>query len=459
MASITKRGDSYRITVSLGRDINNKQIRDYMEWTPEPGMTDGQIDKELNRQAVLFEEKAKKGLSLDGSMKFAEFAEKFMSDYARPNLKKSTVASYEDAMVIINKAFGHIRVNQLRPHHFSEFYKNLGEQGVRRDTKYTLAVNFTKWIKKEGKTRVQIARETGICAYTLRMMEQGNAFNRKTADKLLPLFNGKSFSALFKPVKDDRRLSSKTIRNYHAILSSMMTTAVIWQMIEISPLSRIKAPKVEKKEARYLDGVESALLLEKLEGAPLKYKTAVYLLIYSGLRRGEVCGLEWSDIDLNTGLIRVTKNSLYLPNEGVYTDTPKSDKGTRSLKIPKVAIDVLRTHRLAQIECRLKLGDKWQNTGRIFTAWDGSPMHPDTLTNWFSQFIKDNDLPSACLHSLRHTNATLLISENTDIRTVSERLGHAQTSTTVNTYAHAVKAADEKAASTLENLHLNRNVK
>ena len=239
----------------------------------------------------------------------------------------------------------------------------------------------------------------------------------------------------------------------------MMTTAVIWQMIEVNPLSRIKPPKVAKKEARFLDDAESILLLEKLEGAPIKYKAAIYLLIYGGFRRGELCGLEWSDIDLDSGLVKIIRNSLYLPKEGVYTDTPKTDTGSRSFILPKAAIDVLRQHRVWQLEERLKLGDKWKDTGRIFTAWDGAPMHPDTLSNWFLLFVRDNELPSISLHSLRHTNATLLIAEGVDIRTVAERLGHAQASTTSNIYAHAIKVADEKASQALDNLRLNRNVK
>ena len=88
----------------------------------------------------------------------------------------------------------------------------------------------------------------------------------------------------------------------------------------------------------------------------------------------------------------------------------------------------------------------------MFTRWNGSPFNPDDLTRWFRSFIKDNHLPDVSIHSLRHTNATLMIAGGTDIRTVSKRLGHAQTSTTTNIYAHAIKSADEAAAQTLEHL-------
>jgi integrase len=101
---------------------------------------------------------------------------------------------------------------------------------------------------------------------------------------------------------------------------------------------------------------------------------------------------------------------------------------------------------------RLKVGDKWVDNDRLFTQWNGKPMHPDSLTGWFKEFVKRTDLLKVHIHSLRHTNATLLIAGGTDVRTVSRRLGHAQTTTTMNIYSHAIRAADEAAAETLENL-------
>ena len=107
-----------------------------------------------------------------------------------------------------------------------------------------------------------------------------------------------------------------------------------------------------------------------------------------------------------------------------------------------------------QKEDRLKLGDRWKDTGYVFTKWDGSPMHPDSLYQWFSNFIKRNDLPPITLHSLRHTNASLMIANGIDLATVSKRLGHADTSITARIYTHAIKEADAVAADALETLFL-----
>ncbi|MGN0452086.1 MAG: tyrosine-type recombinase/integrase, partial [Acutalibacteraceae bacterium] len=98
---------------------------------------------------------------------------------------------------------------------------------------------------------------------------------------------------------------------------------------------------------------------------------------------------------------------------------------------------------------KFKLGDQWQENGKVFTQWNGKPIYPGTVSKWFSAFIKKNNLPPIHLHSLRHTNATLLIASGADLRTVSKRLGHSNMTTTSNIYTHAIKSADERAAELL----------
>ena len=133
MATIKQRGDSYKITVSCGYDLNGKQIRRHLTWTPEPGMTKRQLQKELDRQAVLFEEKCRNGQVLDGNIKFAEFAEKWFVDYAEKQLRPRTVGSYREMLPRINAALGHMRMDRLQPHHIISFYNNMAEIGVRED--------------------------------------------------------------------------------------------------------------------------------------------------------------------------------------------------------------------------------------------------------------------------------------------------------------------------------------
>ncbi len=183
-----------------------------------------------------------------------------------------------------------------------------------------------------------------------------------------------------------------------------------------------------------------------------KHCPMIMLLLYSGMRRGELCGLEWSDIDLKHGIINISKSSLYISQIGIFDDTTKNRTSERVIRIPEDMTTLLKEYRRSQNQLQLTMGDLWQGTQKVFTTQNGKPIHPDSITGWFKSFIKRNDLPDIHLHSLRHTNATLLIAAGTDIRTVAKRLGHATASTTTNIYAHAIKSADEMAAEKLADI-------
>ena len=136
MAAVQQRGGSYRITVSCGYDMEGRQIRKSMTWTPPAGMTAKQVEKELERQKVLFEERCRTGQTMDASIRFAEFAEKWFAEYAEKQLRPKTVARYRSMMPRINAAIGHVRLERLQPHHLLAFYNNLQEPGTRLDSKY-----------------------------------------------------------------------------------------------------------------------------------------------------------------------------------------------------------------------------------------------------------------------------------------------------------------------------------
>ena len=386
MPTIQKRGDTYRITVSAGYDAKGRQIRKSTTWKPALGMTARQVQKELDRQAGLFEEKVKNGAAVDSSIKFLDFAELWMEQHCKKQLSPKSILENEKLLRRTVEALGHLHMDKIKPFHIQQFYDNLAEDGM----------------------------------------------NKKTGGKL----------------------SSSTLIHYHRLLSSMFNRAVLWGFIGNSPL-KVQPPKLEQKEAAHLDTDQAAALLEALDNEPIQYKTMVEILLYTGVRKGELMGLEWRDIDFDRGLIQIVRSSQYIPGTGIITKSPKNKKSQRVIKISSSLIESLRVYRVWQAEQRLKAGDRWEDCGRLFTTWEGHPMHPDTLPRWFDKFLKRHELPRINIHGLRHTCASLMIAEHVDLRTVSKRLGHAQLSTTGNIYAHQIQYADEAAADVIE-LSLNR---
>ena len=138
----------------------------------------------------------------------------------------------------------------------------------------------------------------------------------------------------------------------------------------------------------------------------------------------------------------------YLPDKGIFEGKTKTKSSERTMKLPQIAVEDLKQHRVKQLEQKLMVGDRWQDKGYIFTNSEGEPLKPDSVSSWFSKFIKAHpeELPPITLHSLRHTNATIQIAIGVPITTVSKRLGHTNTSTTGRIYAHAIKSADDNSA-------------
>lgn len=452
MATVEKRGNSYKITVSCGYDINGAQIRRRKTWTPEPGMTARQIEKALERETVLFEEKCRSGQVLDGNVRFADFAEQWFETYGEQHLRKTTLARYRSLLPRVNAAIGHMRIDRIQPHHLMAFYKNLQEQGIRADARYTPIVDFKSLLKERKVTQQKMAALAEVSVQTIRSLNEGKNVAAESARKVAKTL-GIPLDQLFKADAKRVMLSSDTVRYHHRLISTILSAAVKWQMIPANPCERVDPPKVEKREAVYLDEQQAARLLELLETkAEPQYKTAIELLLYTGLRRGELCGLEWQDIDFDSAVLHIRRTSLYVPEHGIFTDETKNTSSARSIKIPVSAVTLLKTYRAWQGERRLQLGDQWEDSGRVFTTWKGAPIHPDTLSSWFHDFVRDNDLPDVHLHSLRHTNATLLIAAGTNLQTVASRLGHANSTTTSRIYSHAIRSADAAAADTLQDI-------
>lgn len=452
MASITKRNNTYTIRVSLGYDSSGKQIQKFKTWKPPYGMTPKQIEKELERQKFLFEEQCRSGQYMDGNIKFSEFADIWLKDYAEKQLRPQTLTVYIDLLKQINKAIGHIKVNNIQPHHLMEFYNNLREENVRRDAKYSAKIDAAELLHKKKLTHKALADLSGVSTKAVQSFVKGVNIAEKSAVKIANGLNMPIDQLFNKHFSNGSTLAPSTISKYHRLISSILEKAVKWQVILYNPCQRVEAPKVQTKEKSYLDEVQTAELIKYLDNEPLQYKTIITTLLYSGMRRGELCGLEWSDIDFKNDLININKSSLYTVEKGIYNDTTKTESSKRVIKVPPLVMELLKQHKKEQTAERLKQGDLWIDSGKIFTQWNGKPIHPDTISGWFRRFLKKYDLPSITIHSLRHTNATLLIAGGADLRTVSKRLGHANMSTTANIYTHAIQSADERAAQLLDDM-------
>lgn len=444
MATIQKRGKAFRIRAYAGYNIEGRQIERTTTWTPPEGMSDRQAEKEAQHQAALFEEKIRAGELCKGNVRFADFAEQWLTIYARPQLRIRTVARYEELLEQINSAMGHLPLDKIHPTHLLDFYKTLRENEP-INASYNCTGDLKQILKQRNITKVAFSALTGLSISTLSAVYQQKPISRNSAKKISESLN-LSFGQLFEPTIPGRSLSPTTIQHYHRLISDILNTAVSWQYIPYNPCARISAPKASNPDIEYLDDILAKKLVELLTSEPEHYKYPILLMLLTGLRRSELLGLEWEDIDWKEKTIRISRTSHYLPQHGVFTDITKNETSNRFLIISDQVIQTLQKQYQWQLQQQKRLGVNWEQSNRVVTSPDGSPMHPDRLSHWFGKFIKRTDLPPIHLHSLRHTYATLCIAKGVPITAVAAQLGHASVSTTTTIYAHAIKSAQIAAA-------------
>lgn len=392
MANIEKRGDTYRITVSCGYDLKGRQQRQKMTWQPAPGMTERQIEKELQRQAMQFEDKCN-GLSAGANVKFEVLAKEWLEYIKNSGTHRiRTIDRLKQTEDRIYKAIGHLHMDKISNIQIQRFIDNLAEKGI----------------------------------------------NKKTGGGLAP----------------------KTRGLYLNFISDVFEYAIHNNMIKENPCRRVYIKKGEQTEKDCYTLEEAQQFLETLEAAPTKFKVFFTLAIYCGFRRAELLGLEWKDIDFNTGVVSIRRTSLYTKDKGLFTDTTKTKGSQRSLKLQSDILPLLKTFKAEQAAERLMLGDSWIDTDRLFVGWNGKPLHVDSARQWLDKFCKAEGLRFVGVHSFRHLNASLLISSGVDVKTVSASLGHSQASTTLNIYAHSFAVAQAAAGEAVaDKLRLKERIK
>lgn len=427
MASITRRGKTYTIVVSNGYGIDGKKKRFTMTYKPSAKSVKG-IEKEINKVAFEFEKRVKEQKILTGE--------------------------------------------RITFHDFSETWKN-------------------EWLKNHVTLSVQEKYIRNLDKYIRPDLDELHL------SAIRPLHIQKIINSLI-----DKGLSTATVKDIFVVINSIFKYAFQMEIVESNPCSRCELPKRKKNDAlhyftadqckRFLDALETMEIpsqhketTAKRHGSecniseyteyhkiPFQYVALFYLAIYSGLRRGELLGLTWHDIDFNKNTVTVNKAFSNTKTNGQYLKEPKTASSNRTVVVPDECIAKIKEWKIRQFELSNNLGNEWKGTrGKHFDEnfvfiqlSSGQPMFVDTPTAKFKSIIRqynsqcltdDEKLPEIRFHDLRHTSATILISNGINVATVSRRLGHSRTSTTLDIYTHSLPELDQTASDKIRDI-LNR---
>ncbi len=440
-----KTGTAYRISVSGGFDTQGKRIRHRMTWKPMQGMTARQEEKAVQRAAADFERSIEQGYALDNRQTFADYAAYVIDLKERTGTKARTLDRYRELLIRINQAIGHIKLADLRPQHLNSFYKNLAEPGIRTSGgSATAKIDIATWLRKHKITRAAIAEKAGISACTVGTAAKGDPIREEKAAAIAQAM-GKKVDEVFTVEKNMDPLADKTILEHHRLISAVLAQAEKEMLVPYNAAAKATPPRVKKKDPNYFQPETISAILEALESEPIKWRLITHLLIVTGCRRGEIMGLRWEKVDFENSRIKIDRALVSSKSKGVFEETTKTSD-IRYLTLPEETMDLLKQYKREQLRTQIANGDRWLHTGYVFTTDNGDHMNPDSITGWLKDFSARRGLPHINPHAFRHTVASVLLANGTDIVTVSKQLGHSSITTTENFYSHIIEENKAKAA-------------
>lgn len=237
-------------------------------------------------------------------------------------------------------------------------------------------------------------------------------------------------------------LSTKTVRNIHGTIHRALSDAINWDYLVANPAARTTLPSGRRPETAVWEPHHVRAFLAAVASDDLA--AAWRLALTTGMRRGEILGLRWKDMDLISGNLQVRQTVVSVAYEIQFSE-PKTKRGKRTIPLDGSTVQTLIAHRHQQLEHRLAAGPDWVDLDLVFSRPEGRPIHPDSFTQRFKRLQTQTGLPHIRLHDLRHTFATIALHAGTQPRVVSDLLGHATVAFTLDTYGHAVPGTHQAA--------------
>ena len=462
MATITKRttksGLTYRIQVKIKDKGSGKINVHSTTWKPPAGLSPKQIEREV----IIFADKYESDLkmSLTASNEQGISPSTLLKDYANwwlERRKDEISASYymncSVAIKDIVENIGGYKLCELNPTIIQRFYDKLDKK-EKTVTTVTAKPELREVMKKKNAGYVQLTEQEGFNSATLCAALAGKNISLEYAKRLADRL-GCSVNSIFNVKQTKELYAYETMHKVKRTLRAILSTAKKQRIINDNYASAdyISFPKRPAREIDYMNDEDAKKFYAAADACTdIRCKTAAIILLLTGLRRGELCGLEWEDIDFDAATLTVARSVTTVAGFGAVEKEPKTESSKRVIAISDKLISVLMEYKGWYEQYRNDMGDRWQNSNRLFIAEEGGRIYPGTIDNWVHKICDEAGLPQRTVHSLRHTNITMQIAAGVPLVTVSGRAGHARTSTTTDIYSHFLKSSDKTAAEKLEKI-------
>lgn len=366
--SITKRGNSYRITISCGYDIETgKRIQK----TYTCRGTKKDAEKLMTEKLREYDTGT---LCMSKDMLFSEYLDYWFENHCKINCKPTTCQGYNQKIKNdIKPILGKIKLQTLTPIHLQKFYS----------------------------------------------------------------------------LKLDSGLSRNTIKQLHAIIHSALKQAVKWQLVAFNVSDNVEPPKPDLYQPTVYTKEQILTLMNDSKDSSIYLP--IMIAIFTGMRRGEICGLKWNNIDFENKTISIIETLYNIKDIGLIFDTPKSKKSIRKISISDTLIRILKDEFVRQEQ--QKQIDKTYNSNNVVCCnLDGTLINPDSINPKFERILNRLQLPKIRFHDLRHSHASLLLEQGAQLKVISDRLGHSTISITADIYTHVNDSINKELADSFDKL-------
>lgn len=445
MASIRKRGETFTITAYMGYDEQGKQRKKTTTFRPPDGITAGKAEKLAKAFAATWEEKIRGYVALDENRTFRELADWYYKVIAPNTLKPNILIAYRQGIENhIMPRIGREKLKNITPPMLDNLFRELSTSGNMEQSYLLKNIALFDSIKRE-----EFCKKAQIDKASLYKVLRGGTCRRLNAEKIaaglkLP------FEKVFDNVTQKRGLSGSTVNKLKLNLSAIFTAAVKKEIMRRNPCTLVTTPKIDTPPASFLNEEQSRILLNVLHNQDdFQLEVIVNLFLATGIRAGELTGLHWDNINLKTGILQV-QYTLTRYNGQFVRQVPKTEQSKRRIVLPPYIINLLSEHKKRQQEYINSLGTVSLYQGQVFTNLHGDYINHINLNVRLKRVAKVAGLPDIHLHSLRHTHASLLINSDITAKVIADRLGHAQTKTTLDTYSHVFAESEIKTMQAVE---------
>ena len=462
MATIIKRegkkGVSYKIQVAV-KDVGlGKIVTKSTTWKPQKGMSTKDTETACAVFADNFEKQVIQSFKTaeedkgNINMTFTALSKKWLERSGKI-YGEGYVGLAEQSLKVVLPMIGGYKVKDITASVVQSVFDRIDKLNKHIERFYPKK-DIKEILSKNGITFIWLRNETELNCASIGRIFNGKHVGKKFATMFAEVC-GMEIKKLFDVEMYDEQYSKTTLKRFKLAIYNVLAYAVRLCLIDknYASSSFVDMGRIERKAVKCMEEDELNKFYSALCSVEnIQWRVSVKTILMTGMRRGELCGLNWEDIDWDKGKIHIQRSYSECPHAGMKLKEPKTTTSKRAISIPELLLEELKEYKKWYDQQRELWGDRWVESGSVFIQRHGERIHPANIKMWVNKTCQKAKIPHYSVHSLRHTNITLQIMAGVPISTVSGRAGHSKTSTTTDIYAYYIQSSDISAAKTINDI-------